>query len=134
MSYNGYLLKFGNEIFPNKYLLADGYQSTPNQRTELEAYRDADILLHRATSPNLKTKLIFSVCPMPLPDKENLQIIINNSMISTVERKCRVEYFNAETNSYATGIFYISDVTYQTMGFFGGERWFSSVQYELTEY
>ena len=51
------LIKFGNAWLPLSFLLADGYESTPNQRTELEAYRDADIYLHRVTSPNHKTSL-----------------------------------------------------------------------------
>lgn len=134
MSFKGYLLKFGDEVLPGKYLLSDGYQSVPNQRTELEAYRDANVLLHRVTSQSLKTKIFFSTCPMSLAEREDFQRILNNSMISTLERKCKVEYFNYETNDYSEGVFYISDPTYQTNGYYNGELWTASVQYELTEY
>ena len=71
---------------------------------------------------------------MSLADREDFQRILNNSMISTLERKCRVEYFNYETNDYSESEFYISDPTYQTIGYYGGELWIASVQYELTEY
>ena len=37
-NYNGYLLKFGNNIMPNKYITA--FSSTPNQRLETSAERD----------------------------------------------------------------------------------------------
>ena len=71
-----YLLKFGNTELPNKYITSDGYVDTPNQRTELEAYRDANILLHRVTSPNFKTTIMFTTCPMSLSDKKKFQNII----------------------------------------------------------
>lgn len=52
--FEGWLIKFGNVILPNSYLLADGWESTPNQRLELDAYRDANMLLHRETSKKLQ--------------------------------------------------------------------------------
>ena len=128
------LIKFGDTWLPNDYLLADGYESTPNQRTELDAYRDADILLHRITSSNHKTDLSFTLCPLTLTDKQYVQSIINGGMENSTERKVLVTYWNDETNSYETGHFYIHDVTYQIMGYYGGERWYKSVTYELTEY
>ena len=33
--FNGWLIKFGNVILPNSFILADGWESTPNQRVEL---------------------------------------------------------------------------------------------------
>ncbi len=129
-----YLLKFGNTELPNKYITSDGYVDTPNQRTELEAYRDANILLHRVTSPNFKTTIMFTTCPMSLSDKKKFQNIINSGMINSTERKVCVTYYNDETNEYETGDFYISDPTFGTLGYFGGERWYKSVTYQLTEY
>lgn len=128
------LIKFGGTWLPNEYLLADGYESTPNQRTELDAFRDANVLLHRVTSSNYKTLISFTLCPMTLTDKQYVQSIINGGMENSTERKVLVTYWNDETNSYETGHFYIHDVTYQIMGYYGGERWYKSVTYELTEY
>lgn len=39
-NFKGYLLKFGNIVFPNEYLAMDKCTSTPNTRVEIEAYRD----------------------------------------------------------------------------------------------
>lgn len=130
------LIKFGNTWLPLSYLLADGYESTPNQRTELEAYRDADIYLHRVTSPNHKTILTLNFCPMCKSDKENVQAIIYSasSMINETERKVYVTYWNEEANEYTSGYFYISDITFKLLGFFGGERWYKSFTVKLTEY
>lgn len=128
------LIKFGNTWLPNEYITSDGYVTTPNQRTELEAYRDAEIELHRVTSPNYKTSIMLTLCPMSLADKQRVQSIINSAMIIPTERKVRVTYWNEETNSYENGLFYISDVVYSTLGYYGGERWYKSVTYQLTEY
>lgn len=129
-----YLLKFNGTVLPTKYIASDGYVTTPNQRTELEAYRDANILLHRVTSTNFKTTIMLTTTPMSLSDKRNFQEIIESGMINSIERKVVVTYWNDETNSYTTGYFYISDPTYSTLGYFGGERWYKPVTYQLTEY
>lgn len=129
-----YLLKFGETELPNDYITSDGYTDIPNQRTELKAYRDANILLHRVTSPNFKTTIMFTTCPMSLSDKVRFQAIIESGMINHIERKVRVTYYNDETNEYETGDFYISDPTFSSLGYFGGERWYKSVTYQLTEY
>lgn len=129
-----FLIKFGNTELPNKYITSDGYVTTPNQRTELEAYRDANILLYRLTSPNYKTSISLTLCPMSASDKKEVQRIIESGMMNTVERKVDVTYWNEEINSYSRGVFYISDVTYSLMGRYGGENWYKPVTYQLTEY
>ena len=45
MAFKGWLIKFGNTVLPNKYL--EKYKSTPNQRLELDASRDATTVRHR---------------------------------------------------------------------------------------
>ena len=129
-----YLIKFGNTWLPDELLLSDGWNPTPNQRTELDAYRDAAVNLHRTTSPNYKTTIILNFCPMSKTDKERLQGIINSAMINTVERKIQITYWNDETNEYTDGVFYIPDITFQSLGYFGGERWYKSFSIKLTEY
>ena len=41
--FNGWLIKFGDVTLPNSFLLADGWDSNPNQRVEIDAYIDANI-------------------------------------------------------------------------------------------
>ena len=86
MAFEGWLIKFGNVQLPNSYLLADGWESTPNQRIEIKAWRDANVLLHRDTSSNFQT------------DRN--------------QRRVNVTYWNDEDLEYKSGIFYISDTTY----------------------
>ena len=97
-NYNGYLLKFGNNIMPNKYITA--FSSTPNQRLETSAERDQNGNLQRATLSNYKTKISFSTHILRLDEKIDFQSIINLSMTNKVQRKCKVTYWNDETNNY----------------------------------
>lgn len=103
-------------ILPLSFMIASGWESTPNQRTEVDAYRDANILLHRETSKNYKTKLSFTIRSLHLREKMAVQKYINDAITNEAERKIsNVTYWNDETNSYtttATG-FYISDPTYK---------------------
>lgn len=129
-----FLIKFGSAELPNNFLTNDGYVTTPNQRTELEAYRDANVELHRNTSSEYKTSIRLTFCPMSQSDKELLLSIISSGMINEIERKVKVRYWNEEINDYKDGYFYISDITYSTLGFFGGEKWYKSFTCQLTEY
>lgn len=133
-NFAGYLLKFGSNVLPNKYLLADTFSVTPDHRTELEAYRDNNNLLHRTTSPNTKTEISFDLVPMTLEDKIIVQNIIANSMINFLERKCLVYYWNDESNCYFSGEFYIPDVTYPIQSVTSKTIKYNSISYTLIEY
>jgi hypothetical protein len=80
-SFEGWLLKYGSKIVPNKYLAYDDYTATPNQRTEVEAYRDLNNLLHRDTSPNFKTKIDFNTRPLYLAEKIDLQSTFASGLV-----------------------------------------------------
>lgn len=114
-NFNGWLIKFGEQIMPNGYLLLEGWDATPNQRTELDAYRDGNNLLHRETSENFKTKIVMSVRELELDEKIIFQSIINSGMIDSTQRKVNVTYWNDETNQYVTSQtgFYIPDIQWK---------------------
>lgn len=113
--FGGWLIKFGDVVLPNSFLLADGWESTPNQRVEIDAYRDANILLHRETSPNFKTKLTLNIREMNLEERRAWNNIIGLAELPQTEknqRRIRCTYWNDETLEYSAGIFYMSDTTY----------------------
>lgn len=115
IKYTGWLLKFGSVILPNSFLLADGWKSKPNQRVEIDAYRDANVLLHRETSENYKTQLTFNVRSMNLLEKMAFTEVINQATVSMADKKQRrvtVTYWNDEINDYKQGTFYIPDIEY----------------------
>lgn len=130
----GYLLKFGTQIVPPELLKADSYSAIPYQRTELQAYRDENNLLHRVTSPNHKTKITFSTVPLTLAQKQQLQNIIASGMTSSVERKCAVTYWNDEVNCYIAADFYLPDVTYPIKDIRGNDIQYDSISYTLIQY
>lgn len=111
-NFNGWLIRFGSQEMPNKFLVTEGWEATPNQRTELDAYRDGNNLLHRETSENYKSKIVLSVPSLTLDEKMAFQAIIDAGMIDKKERKVDVTYWNDETNQYVTSAtgFYIPDI------------------------
>ena len=96
MAFSGWLIKFGDVVLPNSFILADGWESTPNQRVEIDAYRDANVLLHRETSKNYKTSLKLNIRRLDLKEMRTLA----------------VKYWNDETLEYKYAEMYMPDVTY----------------------
>lgn len=114
--FDGWLIKFGGTVLPNSFLLADGWESTPNQRVEIDAYRDANVLLHRETSENFKTKIVLTIRDMDLNEKMAFQNVIGLATLSGTEkkeRKVNVTYWNDEDNAYTTAEMYLPDIKYQ---------------------
>lgn len=114
-NFRGWLIKFGTQILPNDFLLYDGWEATPNQRTEIDAYRDGNNLLHRETSENFKSKIILSIWELELEEKLLLQAAIDCGMIDRRQRKVDVTYWNDEINQYVTSQtgFYIPDIKWK---------------------
>ena len=112
-NFQGYLLSFNGANLNNKYISLKSFKVTPNQRLEIEAYRDANSLLHRVTSPNFKTKIDFTtVAGLTLSDKEDMFNRINTGLINSNQKSYNVVYWNDDTSSYRQGIFYMPNVEY----------------------
>lgn len=114
-NFQGWLIKFGDVQLPNSFLLADGWEDTPNQRIEVDAYRDANVLLHRETAENFKTKLKLNIREMSLEERIAFDNVIGLASLPITDKKQRrvcVTYWNDETLTYETGIFYMPDTTY----------------------
>lgn len=113
--FNGWLIKFGDVVLPNSFILADGWESVPNQRIEIDAYRDANVLLHRETSENFKTSLTLNIRGMDLAEMTAFKNVIGLATLeitSKRQRKLMVTYWNDEELDYKTAIMYMPDVTY----------------------
>ena len=112
MAYQGWLVKFGSTAVPNGYL--EKYKETPNQRLELDAYRDVAALLHRETSQNYKTKIVIPIRKLYLGEKIVLKAIVDSGIVSGGERERKVSatYWNSEDMDYKTGVFYMPDIEY----------------------
>lgn len=113
--FSGWLIKFGDVILPNSFILADGWESTPNQRVEIDAYRDANVLLHRETSENFKTSLTLNIRAMNLEEMTAFKAVIGLATLdinSKKQRRLMVTYWNDEELDYKTATMYMTDTTY----------------------
>ncbi len=137
--FEGWLIKFGNVILPNSFILTDGWESTPNQRVEIDAYRDANVLLHRETSENFKTSLTLNIRSMDLVEMTAFKNVIGLATLeitSKRERRLSVTYWNDEELTYKTATMYMPDITYsiRTVDEAAKNIEYNSFSIELIEY
>ena len=135
MAFEGYLMKAGAATFPHKYIQISTYQTTPSQRQDLDSYQDSLGNLHRTVVPHDRSKIIFKTMDnLNLTEKQEIQAFFNAAMTNTRERKVSLTYWNDESNAYATGSFYIPDVTYPIKRIEADNIVYDSVEYHLIEY
>ena len=135
MAFEGYLMKAGAATFPHKYIQISTYQTTPSQRQDLDSYQDSQGNLHRTVLPHDRSKIVFKTMDdLKLAEKQEIQAFFNGAMTNTRERKVSLTYWNDESNAYATGSFYIPDVTYPIKRIEADNIVYDSVEYHLIEY
>lgn len=139
MAFSGWLIKFGGVTLPNSFILADGWESTPNQRIEIDAYRDANVLLHRETSENFKTSIKLNIRSLNLAEMTAFKKVIGLATLSVNDKKQRkvaVNYWNDETLQYEYAEMYMPDVTYtiHTVNEETRDIEYNSFKIELIEY
>lgn len=135
-NFKGYFLKFGDTIFPHKYL-AQGNEATPFQRTEAEAYRDGNNDLHRVTFGNHKSTFKITTIPgITLEEKIELENVMSRGLLDSIQRKYQVEYWNDDigVNDYSTGDFYIPNPTFSRTKIVNNTIVYDSLTYEFIEY
>lgn len=109
----GYLLSFNGTKLSNKYISFKSFKVSPDQRLEIEAYRDANSLLHRVTSSNFKTKIEFTTRgSITLSEKIDMFNEINQGLANKIQKSYNIEYWNDDTSSYKNGLFYMPNVEY----------------------
>ena len=116
MAYNGYLIKVGGSggtSLPMKYIKADGYNITPNQRMESEAKRAVTGVLHRTTVEHTASKIEFNTPNMTNAEVNAMMTLFRGAWNNPAERKLDLEYYDMETDSYKTGAFYMPDIKFQ---------------------
>ena len=135
MAFAGYLMKFtqNNEIVPYKFMQT--FKSTPNQRTDMDSYTDANGELHRNALEHTSTKTEWTTPPLHITDWEQLMALFNRNYINALERKVPVEYYNFEDCDYKTGYFYVPDFTIEVLLDKGNnDLLLNSVRFAIIEY
>lgn len=118
MAWEGYFFKSTrtNTPFNNSYIDFEGYDSTPNQREDIKAYRDENTRdLYRITAAGHKTKIQFKTrAGLNILQKADIQNFFRSSCTADEwkERKVQLTYWNDEDNEYYTSYFYIPDIKF----------------------
>ena len=140
-NFKGYLIKSAEVddlIFPEKYISLESYESTPDQREEVEAYRDDYTRdLTRVTADGMKSKVEFSLLDgLTLEQKMEVQDFFNKSMVDEKERKVHIEYWDDEKNEYKPAYFYYPDIKYQIIRIDKEKNTliYKAIKYTLIEY
>lgn len=135
MAYSGYLFKFGNYTFPNKYIMWDTFETNPNQRQDLDSYTDANGLTHRNAISHTKTQIQFSTRKMPESEMKKIMDGMVKNYKNEKERDANCTYYDTEHLSYKTGHFYL-DPSLQTkiLGLKKGILWFGEITWLFIEY
>ena len=107
MAFQGYLVKVGNYTIPLEYIKLESYSSKPDQRQDLDSYRDADGYLHRTVLPHTATKIEFETPYLYMAQFQALIQGIKENLTNTLARDCTLTYYDEETNNYKTGQFYM---------------------------
>lgn len=133
--FEGWLIKVGGKLFPHELIKIKTYKTTPNQRTEIKAYRNADNLLKRQTSPNFKTKIEFETkSGLHLSDLEKIKKVLDEATINTRERKMKITYWNVEELKYKTATVYMPDIDYTINKISGNDYECESFRLAFVEY
>lgn len=115
MAYSGYLIKIGGSNgtdLPMKYIKAESYKSTPDQRMENKAARDTTGVLHRTTVAHKATKIEFETPPITNADVSALNTLFSNAYTDALQRRLTIQFYDEETDSYREADCYMPDVQY----------------------
>ena len=126
-----------SDVLPHNYIIAESYTCTPQQREEIEAYRDDTTrALYRNTikSAYMKTKITFSTRPLRLADKKAFMNWFTDRESSTQERKIQLVYWDDEASMYKTGYFYRPNMDFKIRKISNDDIWYDKVDIELIQY
>jgi len=115
MAFNGVLIKLGGSsgtAIPMKFISAETYQITPNQRMELTAERDSNGVLHRSVVSNKPVKIEFETPYLNNTQVQALNTLLTSNYTVASERKISVYYYDTSSDSYKTESCYVPDIQY----------------------
>lgn len=136
-NFEGYLFKAkGVSPFPIEYIALESWESTPNQREEIKAYRDDNTRnLTRVTAAGRKSVFSFETRDgLHLKDKKIIQKYFTDHESSAAERKITLVFWNEESNSYTEGDFYRPNMNFQIKKITDNDIIYNSLKFEFVQY
>ncbi|MBR4625435.1 MAG: hypothetical protein IKO56_07870 [Alphaproteobacteria bacterium] len=153
MAWEGWFLRWGynnstvqGTTFPAKYINASTWDSNPNVREELKAYRDENTRqLHRVTAEGKKSSISFETRDgLGLADKMAIQEFFTEAVQyqfpvdkqeeALEQRKIILWYWNDEDNSYKKGTFYRPNMNFPIKYATRNDIKYGPLKIELIEY
>lgn len=140
MGWQGYLIKKtvnGQDvIFPDKYIALDSWDSTPNQREEIKAYRDDNTRdLTRITAQGKKSVFKFKTRNyLHLAEKQEIQNFFTSSESDPTQRRITLTIWNEEDNDYMTADFYRPNMKFEIYKISNDDIIYKEFQFELIQY
>ena len=98
---------------PLRFMRAETYSVTPDQRMEWSAERDVSGLLHRETVQNTPPKIEFETPLMTNSDIATLNGIIQAGFTNVLARKLTIRFYYPEKDEYWDWECYMPDVKYE---------------------
>ena len=136
--FRGYLLKAieTGDIFPDEYIKLETWDSTPNSREEIKAYRDENSRdLTRVTAAGKKSSFKFTTRnKLHLSQKKEIQEFFTNAESDHTQRKVELEFWNDEDNEYKTGYFYRPDMNFPIYKITDDDILYRELTIECVEY
>ena len=144
MAFEGYLFKKtvtqGTSTidvpFPNRFIALDTWESTPNQREEIKAYRDDNTrALTRITAQGKKSVFKFKTRKyLHLAEKQEIQQFFTASEEDANQRKIHLTFWNDEDNTYKSGDFYRPNMPFKIYKITNNDIIYDEMSFELIEY
>lgn len=135
MDYQGYLVKTADDTVLDSYFAADSYSSTPDQRQDLDSYRDGAGELHRSVLPDVSTTIKFTTLKgLTLEEKIAFQTALASGLLDSQERKVQLTYWNDETNSYCKDTFYMPDIEFPILRHTAETIYYNKVTFKFIGY
>jgi len=140
MAFNGKLvqLKTGNDYvnFPLKYVKAESYKVTPNQRMESSSTRATTGVLRRNTVSHTASKIDFDTPPLTNSDVSAINTLLSNAYTNALQRKLELKYYDPSSDSCKTGEFYVPDIDFPITRIEKGSNTihYSSIRIAFIEY
>lgn len=102
MAFSGYLLKIGNYTFPPEYIIYKTFKPVRSVQ-DLDAYRDANGVLHRSALEHNIYKTEFQTRPMTNHEYDSIMNNIRSRYTNAQERRVQIDLYVPETGQY-TGL------------------------------
>lgn len=135
-NFKGYLFQSDGEPFPHQYIDSESYDTLPNSREEIKAYRDDNTRnLTRITAEGHKSSFSFKTRPnLRLHEVEEIHDWFGRHITNVKERKLSIEYWNNEYLDYEQGDFYCADIKYTIKKITDDDIIFNEFQVDFVEY